>query len=169
MNVPKNLPNVFEKDTPLSTYAAGSVIYKEGEPRDSMYIVKKGEVDLLVRGQLVETVPQDGFFGEIAFVDRSPRSATAVAKTDCSLIAINEKQFLFNVQEVPFFALIVMRTLTGRLRKRTMVFSQNLVERPSDQSTMRGAGHKRVAAPLAALEARVTALEAKQEASSGGG
>ena len=117
------LPNIFDKQIPTSTYAAGSVIYKEGQTRDSMYIVKTGEVDLLVRGQLVETVPQDGFFGEIAFVDRSPRSATAVAKTDCSLIAINEKQFLSNVHLAPFFAIIVMRTLTARLRKRNMVFT----------------------------------------------
>ena len=88
-----------------------------------MYIVKTGEVDLLVGGQLVETVPQDGFFGEIAMVDRSPRSATAVAKTDCSLIAMSEKQFLFNVHEAPFFAILVMRSLTARLRKRNMVFT----------------------------------------------
>ena len=117
------LPNVFEKQTPPVTYAAGSIIYKEGQTRDSMYIVKKGAVDLLVRGERVETVAEGGFFGEIAMVDHSPRSATAVAKTDCSLIAINEKQFLFNVQEAPFFALIVMRTLTARLRKRSMVLA----------------------------------------------
>ena len=91
------LPNVFEKDTPPVAYAAGRIIYEEGQPRGSMYIVKTGEVDLLVRGALVETVAAGGFFGEIAMVDSTPRSATAVAKTDCSLIAMNEKQFLFNV------------------------------------------------------------------------
>ena len=117
------LPNIFEKESTPVKYAAGSVIYEEGQPRNSMYIVKKGEVDLLVRGALVETVAEGGFFGEIAMVDHSPRSATAMAKTDCSLIALNEKQFLFNVQEAPFFSIIVMRSLTNRLRKRSMVFA----------------------------------------------
>jgi CRP-like cAMP-binding protein len=117
------LPNIFEKETTPATYAAGSVIFKEGETRDSMYVVKTGEVDLLVSGELVETVVEDGFFGEMALVDHEPRSATAVAKTDCSLIAINEKQFLFMVQETPFFAIMVTRTLAARLRKRNMVFT----------------------------------------------
>jgi CRP-like cAMP-binding protein len=117
------LPNIFEKETTVATYAAGSVIFKEGETRKSMYVVKTGEVDLLVCGELVETVAEDGFFGEMALIDQEPRSATAVAKTDCSLIAINEKQFLFMVQETPFFAIMVMRTLAGRLRKRNMVFT----------------------------------------------
>ena len=59
----------------------------------------------------------DEFFGEMALIDGGIRSASAVAKTDCALVPINEKQFLFMVQETPFFALIVMRTLTARLRQ----------------------------------------------------
>jgi CRP-like cAMP-binding protein len=117
------VPNIFEKETTPAPYAAGSVIFKEGETRDNMYMVKTGEVDLLVRGELVETTGEGGFFGEMAMIDRSPRSATAVAKTDCSLIPINEKQFLFMVQETPFFAIMVMRSLGARLRKRSMVYT----------------------------------------------
>ena len=132
------LPNIFERQTLPVTYAAGSTIYKEGQTRDAMYIVKKGVVDLLVRGELVETVAEGGFFGEIDMVDQSPRSATAVAKTDCSLCPINEKQFIFNVQEAPFFAIIVMRTLTARLRKRSM-----LLALPPDESPFNGASESR--------------------------
>jgi CRP-like cAMP-binding protein len=54
----------------------------------------------------------------LALIDRSPRSATAIAKTDCVLIKIDERQFLYLVQETPFFALIVMRTMAARLRRR---------------------------------------------------
>src|SRR5260221_446343 len=110
------LGNIFEKDTTPVSYPAGSVIFNEGKARDVMYVVKTGEVDILVRGQLAETVSPDGFFGELALIDKSPRSATAVAKTDCSLIPITEKQFLFLVQETPFFALTVMATLARRIR-----------------------------------------------------
>jgi CRP-like cAMP-binding protein len=43
------LPNIFEKEvTPLS-FSAGSVIFAEGQKRDSMYVVKSGEVELKVR------------------------------------------------------------------------------------------------------------------------
>jgi CRP/FNR family transcriptional regulator, cyclic AMP receptor protein len=116
------LRNIFEKDTKPVSYTAGTVIFKEGQERDCMYVVKTGEVDLLVRGQLAETVSPEGFFGELALIDRAPRTATAVAKTDCSLIPITEKQFLFLVHEVPFFALTIMRSMGARIRSRVAQF-----------------------------------------------
>lgn len=67
------LRNVFEKNTKPVRYSAGSVIFSEGQKRDFMYVVKDGKVDLLVRGQLAETVPVDGFFGELAMIDNPPR------------------------------------------------------------------------------------------------
>jgi CRP/FNR family transcriptional regulator, cyclic AMP receptor protein len=111
------LPNIFEKEvTPLS-FSAGTVIFAEGQKRDSMYVVKSGKVDLNVRGKNVEVVGTDGFFGEMALVDQAPRSATAIARTDCIVIPISERHFLFMVEETPFFALTVLRTLTARLRR----------------------------------------------------
>ena len=112
------LPNLFEKDAIPAPYAAGQVIFEDGQTRDFMYVVKKGEVDIVVRSQVVETVGEEGFFGELALIDRAPRSATAIAKTDCVLIKIDERQFLYLVQETPFFALSVMRTMATRIRRR---------------------------------------------------
>ena len=54
-----------------------------------------------------------------AFIDHRPRSASAVARTPCLLVPIDEKQFQFMVQQTPFFALQVMRVLTERLRRQT--------------------------------------------------
>ena len=45
------------------------------------------------KGQLAETVPVYGFFGELAMIDNSPRTATAVAKTDCTLIPIKLERY----------------------------------------------------------------------------
>ena len=112
------LPNVFEKDAVPLNLTAGQVIFEFGEARDFMYIVKKGEVDIVVRDAVVETVGEDGFFGEMALIDHAPRSATAIAKTDCTLIKIDERQFLYLVQETPFFALSVMRIMATRIRRR---------------------------------------------------
>jgi CRP/FNR family cyclic AMP-dependent transcriptional regulator len=112
------LPNIFEKDATPINFTSGQVIFEDGQPRDFMYVVKTGEVDIVIRTRVVETVTEDGFFGELALIDHAPRSATAIAKTDCTLIKIDERQFLYLVQETPFFALIVMRTLAARLRRR---------------------------------------------------
>lgn len=110
------LPNIFEADTPPVQFAAGDVIFKEGDDGDLMYVVKEGEVELKVKHRLVEVVKADGFFGEMALIENGPRTATAVASVACVLIPINERRFEFMVHEVPNFALHVMRGLSRRLR-----------------------------------------------------
>jgi CRP/FNR family transcriptional regulator, cyclic AMP receptor protein len=115
------LPNIFEKEVTPLLFSAGSVIFKEGEHGDSMYVVKSGEVDIYIQDHLVEPVGADGFFGEVALLDHVARSGTAVAKTDCRLIPINERRFLFMVEETPFFALAVLRTMSARLRRHNEI------------------------------------------------
>ena len=110
------LPNIFEAETEPLTFAAGDVIFSSGDEGAEMFVIKDGEVDLRVGGHTVETVCKEGFFGEMALIEEGPRTATAVAKTDCTLIPINEQRFEFMVHEVPFFALHVMKGLSRRLR-----------------------------------------------------
>ncbi len=52
----------------------------------------------------------------MALIDSSPRSATAIAATDVTLVPVGEKQFLFLAGRTPHFALNVMRVLAQRLR-----------------------------------------------------
>jgi CRP-like cAMP-binding protein len=52
----------------------------------------------------------------MALIDGTPRSATAVAASDVTLVPVSGKQFLFLVSQTPFFALMVMRVLVRRLR-----------------------------------------------------
>ncbi|HEU5100134.1 MAG TPA: Crp/Fnr family transcriptional regulator [Roseiflexaceae bacterium] len=59
-----------------------------------------------------------GIVGEMALIDDRPRSATAVAATDCRLVPIDERRFTFLVQQTPMFALAVMRVMAERLRRR---------------------------------------------------
>ena len=81
-----------------------------------MYLVTEGVVDLFCKGRVLATLGKGDIFGEMALVDYLPRSATAVAKTDCELVRIEEKDFNQLVQENPPFALSVMRVLVKRLR-----------------------------------------------------
>jgi CRP-like cAMP-binding protein len=68
---------------------------------------------------VVETIGPEGFFGELALIDQSPRSATAVARTDCKLVGLDERRFIFMVDEMPFFAIRVMKVMADRLRRET--------------------------------------------------
>jgi len=98
-------------------FTAGDVIFMEGEPGDKMYVVSEGEVDILIGPDVVETAGPGSAFGEMALIDQSPRSASAIARTDCKLVPIDERQFQFLVRETPFFALTIMKTMADRLRK----------------------------------------------------
>jgi len=98
-------------------FSAGQTIFSEGQAGDVMYIVKEGEVDIVVHGKTVETIRSGDIVGEMALIDRHPRSASAVARTDCQLVPIDEKRFTFLVQQTPYFALEVMRVMARRLRQ----------------------------------------------------
>jgi CRP-like cAMP-binding protein len=108
--------DLLRRNADAESYQAGDTIFAEGDPADRMYIVDSGSVALSIGGQAVETVAPGNLFGELAVIDREPRSATATAESDCQLIAIDKRRFWFLVQETPFFAEIVMRVMASRIR-----------------------------------------------------
>ncbi len=63
------------------TYAASEVVFKQGDPGVGMYIIAEGEVQIRSEpgGQVLTTLKQGAFFGEIALLNEIPRSASAVA------------------------------------------------------------------------------------------
>lgn len=73
---------IFRQAEEYETFAAGATIFAAGDPGDFMYAVRDGEVDLLIDGNVIETVASGGIFGEMALVGDKVRSATALAKTD---------------------------------------------------------------------------------------
>ncbi len=103
-------------ETPLRL-DPGQVIFSEGEPGHEMFIVRTGNVDLRVGDAVVETVGQGGIFGEMALVDPAPRSATAVAGPDCSLVLVEERSFNDLLRRVPGLGLEIMRVMARRLRR----------------------------------------------------
>jgi CRP-like cAMP-binding protein len=109
--------NLFDHAADTKPVAAGTTIFNVGDERDGMYAVVDGEVDIVINDKVVETVERGGIFGEMALIDKEKRAATAVAKTDVKLVVIDERRFLFLIQQTPNFALHVMRVLSDRLRR----------------------------------------------------
>ncbi|HXF34989.1 MAG TPA: cyclic nucleotide-binding domain-containing protein [Candidatus Acidoferrales bacterium] len=97
-------------------FKAGQVIVDAGSTGHDMYVVGEGEAEIHVGGRVVETVGPGKFFGEMALIDDSPRSATVVAKTDVKLVPVSRERFMFLVQNTPYFAIEVMQSLVSRLR-----------------------------------------------------
>jgi CRP-like cAMP-binding protein len=103
-------------DVPTRSVTAGTVILSEGDIAKEMFLVRQGTVEIKVHGREVEDVGPGGIFGEMALIDHESRSASAIAKTDCDLVPIDERLFIILVQDAPYFALDVMRVLTERIR-----------------------------------------------------
>lgn len=108
--------DILRNATDSVRFPAGSTVLEEGQPGKVMYVVKDGVLDVRVDGRLVAEARSGEIVGELALIDDRGRSAAVVAQTDCELIPVDEKRFLFLVQQTPYFALQVMRVLAERLR-----------------------------------------------------
>lgn len=107
-----------DSDTALA-FASGMRIFAEGDdPGGLMFMVVEGEVDIIANGVLVDTIGPGSCLGEIGLVDKGPRTATALARSDCRLEPIDARRFEFMVQQTPYFALQMLETLAARLRKQ---------------------------------------------------
>ncbi|MGD9923230.1 MAG: Crp/Fnr family transcriptional regulator [Pseudorhodoplanes sp.] len=98
------------------TFRSGEAIFQEGEPADCLYVLRDGTVDITLGNRLLTALGAGEIFGEMALIDGAPRSANAIARTDVTVIPVNEKQFVFLVGHLPYFSLSVMRVLAERLR-----------------------------------------------------
>jgi CRP-like cAMP-binding protein len=110
------IPGVFRNAETIREVPAGAVIFEAGASGNEMFGIVEGEVELRMPRGAVYKLGPDETFGEMAIVDSSPRSATAVAVSDTKLAIIGRRSFLFLVHETPMFALQVMSTMADRLR-----------------------------------------------------
>ena len=94
----------------------GEVIFEQGEDGDAFYMVVKGSV-LISRGATkFATLGSREGFGEMSILDREPRSATATATEDTTLLSIDRDSFDRVIEQNPVVARGVYRVLTERLR-----------------------------------------------------
>lgn len=120
--------NLFDKTSNYELYQIGQVVFRQGERADKMYVVVEGEVDIVIEGQLIETVAAGSVVGEMALVGNTTRTATARARTDCKLAPVGSSQFDFLIQNTPYFARHIMQIMAERLRhttQHTVVASKN--------------------------------------------
>ncbi|MFN5817160.1 MAG: cyclic nucleotide-binding domain-containing protein [Pseudanabaena sp.] len=109
--------NLFNNAKDFIIIPAGEVIFEKGGIADYMYVVIEGEVEILIDGKFLDITSDGGIIGEMALIDSSPRSATAIAKTECKLVPVDQKRFEFLVQQTPNFSINVMKIMVERIRK----------------------------------------------------
>ncbi len=89
-------------------YPAGSVVFKQGDPGDTFYLVSRGQLSLWVNRLLGEKKVLDlkplDYFGEAALINTAPRSATVKADTDCDLFVLRKGDFQATLMANPDIA-----------------------------------------------------------------
>jgi CRP-like cAMP-binding protein len=97
----------------------GELLFNEGDKGDAMYLIREGKIKITKGRGSDETVlavlKEGDFFGEMAIIDGSPRSATATAVADTSLLVIDKETFRNKIKENPLIE-YVLETLARRLR-----------------------------------------------------
>ncbi len=112
-----NLAELFRHETELEKLIAGQTLFNEGEKGNLMYVLMSGTAMIIVNNRIVEIAEAGAMVGEMAMIDENVRSATVIAKSDCTLLPIDRKRFDFLTQQTPNFALYVMSVISDRLRK----------------------------------------------------
>lgn len=112
--------------------SAGDVIFREEDLGDEMYFVRSGHVSIhheLASGPaLIEMVEPGGYFGEMAIIDDSPRTASATAELDGSLLVLHKNDFRSAAQDYPDIAFEIFREFTRRLRRSDQRYRELLEE-----------------------------------------
>jgi CRP/FNR family transcriptional regulator, cyclic AMP receptor protein len=105
------------------TFRDGQAIFKEGDNGDWIYVVEKGAVEISKkmddRKIVIEILKPGDIFGEMAYIDKTPRSATATAvgRTEVGIIDRDFFDKEFNKLSADFQ--LILKTVALRLRKNT--------------------------------------------------
>ena len=105
----------------INEFDVGDVIFEEGSNGRELFVVLDGQVEIAKLNGAYKTViislGKGEFFGEMAVIDGSSRSATAIsAAANTRVMRINHARFVYLVSQQPAFALMVMDALSKRLR-----------------------------------------------------
>jgi CRP/FNR family cyclic AMP-dependent transcriptional regulator len=110
------------------SFAAGAVIFEQGEVGNALFIVESGDVNIYLPGEESRRVSladlaAGEIFGELALFDEQPRSASALATTDTVLLELKHNQLEAFLATRPRAAMTLLRTISRRLRETNTLLS----------------------------------------------
>jgi PPM family protein phosphatase len=125
--------------TESRNFEAGQRIITEAEPGEEMFVILTGNVQLHKNGAQIVMLGKGAHFGEMALVDRSPRSLSATAHEASRLLTIRRKDFYEIIKKEPGLSVKLLwsfvQVLAERLRKTTADLSgARLAEKAEDLS-----------------------------------
>jgi CRP-like cAMP-binding protein len=102
-------------------FAAGEVIFRQGDLGTEMFIIQEGEVQIVKHigeeAHILSRLEKGDFFGEMSVLESMPRTADAVAATEVRVLVINGARFDEMLRKNPEVAVRIIRKYSKRLRE----------------------------------------------------
>jgi CRP/FNR family cyclic AMP-dependent transcriptional regulator len=99
-------------------YMEGASVVREGEPGDRFYVILQGEAKVVSRGGRVLNRLQPGdFFGEISVLDGGPRTASVVAETPLTMLALEHRALVRAIEQEPAVGVKLLAHTASMLRR----------------------------------------------------
>jgi len=116
----------------------GAVVFRENDPGSEMYVIIQGEVEIRKAtgpssNKTLTVLRKGDLFGEMAIIEKKPRSATAVATQPSRLLVLNEKLYESMVATNPDFARKMNRLLSERVRKANAIIQSLMTTNRQNQ------------------------------------
>lgn len=114
------------------TYAPDEEVFREGEPGIAMYIIESGTVLIEVGKdhKVIAELHEGEFFGELALLDESPRSATAAAKANSKIFAFSQPDLFALMERKPHLGLKIVVALARIIGERLKHMNEQLQTMP---------------------------------------
>jgi len=124
--------------------AAGETVFAQGDEGDAMYLIQDGAIDIVAstgnKRVVLTSLFKQQYFGELALLDGAPRSATAQATRDTSMLALERDDFIEFIKKRPEAALAIMHEVGERIRATnelmTRTVSRNVLEEEEEKLTL---------------------------------
>ena len=94
----------------------GDIILREGEETDDAYIILEGQVEVTKKAKHLATLGENSIFGEVALVDKRPRTATCTAYTNCKLGMVTRDNYKDLIKHRPQAVIPIMKIISDRMR-----------------------------------------------------
>jgi CRP/FNR family transcriptional regulator, cyclic AMP receptor protein len=137
-------------------FAAGVSVFEQGDAGDAMYIVESGDINIHLPGEAsrrisLKDISRGEYFGELALFDDKPRSASALATTDCVLLELHRATLQDYLQRRPGAAMAILRTMSERLRETNTLLSARAAKNVDEEFDRNLSWSDRLADNVAAL------------------
>ena len=108
------------------------VLFNEGDPGDALYLIRSGWVKIVNEGTedgevVLNHIGPGGIIGEMAMIDKEPRSSGVVAISEVEMLKLMSDDFLSLLNEQPMMTLPIIRSVSKRLRFAT-TYIENAIE-----------------------------------------